>query len=476
MKKFIFIAVLSLYAVCAQAQQGGFALTFEEAFNKTLTGNPALTAAGYEESAATEERKAAFGLRLPQIGAMGSYVHLSDDIGVDVNSLKKPVQGALDYIGSSGVQLPPAVLGVAQGLLGKNWGLTIQDRDFAFIGGTVSLPVYTGGKINAANRAARLSQQAAVEKGYQTRNALVSELVERYYGLRLASQAVKVREQVNEAMKMHLRDARAMEENGIIARSERLYMEVKAAEAERDLLAAKLQEETLRDALNNTLNEQGEFEPVSLMFILNSMQSVSYFKDMAARNNPQLKQVSLTKSRAQEGVKVQRAEYFPQIAAMGGMNFYDYQVSKSIPKWFVGAGIKINIFDGLTREHKYRAAKYTVNQVEAIEYKAANDIALLIGKLYNEMSHFRDRMPSLSTSLQFAEEYLRVQNTAFRDGIASATDVIDAELNLASTHIDRLQTAYYYDLMLARLLEAAGISEQFPAYAASAEAEFIKYE
>lgn len=476
MKKYIFIAFLSLCAVCVKAQQGGSALTLEEALRKTMTENPALAAAAYEESVATEERKAAFGMRLPQIGAVGTYVHLGNDIGVDVNSFKRPVQETLGYLGNNGVQIPPAVLETAQGLFNKNWTLTIQDRDFAFVGGTVTLPIYTGGKINAANRAARLSEQAAAEKGAQTRNALVSELVERYYGLSLAMQAVKVREQVYEAMKIHLHDARAMEENGIIARSERLYVEVKAAEAHRELLAAKLQEQTLRDALANTLGDQGQFDPVSLMFILNDMPSVSYFRELAVSNNPQLKQVGFTKNRAQEGVKIKRAEYFPQIAAMGGITFYNYQVSKSIPKSFVGAGFKMNIFDGLSREHKYKTAKYTVSQVEAIEYKASNDLALLIGKLYNEMSNYRNQMPSLETSLRFAEEYRRVQNTAFREGVASATDVIDAELNLASTRIARLQTAYYYDLMLSRLLEAAGISEQFPAYAVSAGAEFIKYE
>lgn len=475
MKTFLFITSLFLFSVCVNAQTGGSALTFEEALRKAMTGNPALAAAAYEESAAAEERRAAFGLRLPQVGAVGSYVHLGDDIGVDVNSLKKPVHDMIDFIGSSGVEIPPPVLGAAQELLTKNWGFTIQERDFAFIGGTVKLPVYTGGKINAANRAARLTEQTAAEKGAQTRNALISELVERYYGLSLASQAVKVREQVNEAMKVHLHDARAMEENGVIARSERLYMEVKAAEAQRELLAAKLREQTLRDALNNTLGERGEFEPVSMMFILNGLESVSYFRGMAARNNPQLRQVGLTKSRALEGVKIQRAEYFPQIAALGGMSLYDYQVSKATPKWFVGIGLKINIFDGMIREHKYRAAKYTVNQLEAIEHKAGGDIDMLIGKLYNEMLSYRDRMPSLEASLRFAEEYLRVQNSAFREGVASAADVIDAELNLASTRIDRIQTAYYYDLMLARLLEAAGISERFPAYAAGAGAEFITF-
>ena len=41
-------------------------------------------------------------------------------------------------------------------------------------------------------------------------------------------------------------------------------------------------------------------------------------------------------------------------------------------------------------------------------------------------------------------------------GIATSTELIDAELDLAGVRTERLQNAYNYDLMLARLLEAAG--------------------
>lgn len=458
------------------AQPPARPLTFDDALSRSLTQNPALAAARYEERALEHERKAAFGLRLPQVGVMGAYIRMSDDIGIDLNGLKEPAGDILGLVAGSGLPIPPAVLQQASALLGRDWGYTIQDRDFGFVGGSVTLPIYTGGKINAANRAARINEQAAAEKGLQTRNSLMSELVERYYGLNLAIQSVRVREQVCAAMQAHLRDARAMEESGMIARSERLYMEVKAAEAERDLLAARLQEKTLRDALGNTLGDGQDYTPVSQMFVLRALPAADYFKDAARQHNPQLRQVGLTRNLAEEGVKAKRAEFLPQVAAMGGMSFYNYQVASQMPKWFIGAGVKITIFDGLSREHKYNAARYTVRRVEALEDKAGNDISTLIGKLYNEMGNYLDRLPSIDAALEFATEYLRVQGIAFREGVASATDVTDAELNLAATRINRLQTAYYYDLMLARLLEAAGMSELFAGYARSADAEYIGFE
>ncbi|MCQ4762039.1 TolC family protein, partial [Alistipes onderdonkii] len=56
------------------------------------------------------------------------------------------------------------------------------------------------------------------------------------------------------------------------------------------------------------------------------------------------------------------------------------------------------------------------------------------------------------------------------------TDLIDAELNLAGVRTERLQVAYNFDLLLAQLLEAAGISDEFSAYARRADARPIRFD
>ena len=61
--------------------------------------------------------------------------------------------------------------------MGAVWCLTLQDRSLGFVGGQVTLPIYMGGKINTANRAAKINEKTAVEQGNQNRSALVSELV-----------------------------------------------------------------------------------------------------------------------------------------------------------------------------------------------------------------------------------------------------------------------------------------------------------
>ena len=182
-------------AVCGQDAKS---LTYDQALEMTLTRNPELKAASYEQEAALRERKAAYGLRLPQASVTGTYVYMGDDMSVGMNDLKGPVGGILGSLPEG--LLPPAVLQQAQALLAKDWAMKLQDRSFGTVAANITVPVYTGGKINAANNAAKIKVENAAQKETQARNGLVSELTERYYGLALAMQVVEVRKQVLDGM------------------------------------------------------------------------------------------------------------------------------------------------------------------------------------------------------------------------------------------------------------------------------------
>lgn len=455
------------------------ALSLDEALEMTLSDNPAMQAAEYNRRAAQQERRAAIGLRMPQIGITGSYAYLGKDIEIDLNNMKTPVRGFSEKVLGSGLipsQYIPSISQMLGSVMSADWAMPIQERSLGFIGGDVTLPLWMGGKINAANRAARINEQTARSEGVQQRNALISELVERYYGLALAQQVVEVRKQVVDGVRKHLEDATALEAQGMIAHSEKLYVEFRMSEAERELQNAQSQVETIRSALNSTLGKSGDYLPVTAMFMLDRIEPLDYFQTLATQRNPLLAQVEQKRQLAHEGVRAQRSEFLPQVVAMGGMSFYDYQVTDVLPRWAVGVGVNFKLFNGLNREYKYSAAKQTVRRVEALQTKAHDDIAVLIEKIYNQMANCRAQMTSIESSLAFAEEYLKAKNAAFLEGMGTSSDLIDAELNLAKVRTERIQTAYQYDVLLAQLLEAAGASDEFMEYMRRMDTRHIAYD
>lgn len=480
MKQLFFSLYFLLFCVWLAAGQTGTPLSLDKAIEMTLSQNPNIKSAYYNEQAATANRKAAKGLYMPQINLIGNYSYLGKNIAINADNLKQNISIAAGDIISSAVQteiISQNTAAMLSNLLGEvtdlDWNYTLQKRSLGFIETEVSVPIFLGGKINAAYRASQIEESIAKQQSQQVENSLISELIEQYYALSLMTRVVQVKEQVVAGISKHLQDAIALERQGMIARSELLYVEYKMAEAERELHDAQGELSTTKEALKATLSTDEDFSIETPMFILKAIDDITHYK-LLADNNPIISQVELKRALSEQDVRINRAEFFPQITAMGMANIYNHQVSSLLPRWAVGIGVNFKIFNGLNRENKYKAAKATANEVEQIAAGVHKEINLLIDKLYNQLQNYHNRLNSIASSIRFAEEYHQAKECAFQEGLATASELIDAELNLAKARTERLEAAFKYDTTLAKLLEAAGISINFVDYIHSNEVQIIE--
>lgn len=433
-------------------------ITLQEAIELSFGQNPSMEAHKRAHEAAEFNKKSTWGLRLPHLATTAAYVRMGDDIGhFDFNNQKDILVNQLGQI-QLPVQIPPQVL---QSLQQMDLQLTIQKKRLAFWGVSATMPIYMGGKINAAVNAQKINIDKSHAEGEKTQVDLFAEVVERYYGLSLAQQVSKVRKEVTEGMRKHLFDARKMEENGMIARTETLYAEMHLAKAEGAETSADLQIETVNKALSTSLNEPGRYLPVTALFVVDDLKPLTYYQEQVKTNSPILKQVELTKRLAKEGVRAARSQFLPEVAAIGIVDVWNYNVSDAMPKWAVGAAAKLRIFDGLGTEYKHAAAKREVMQVEAIQVKAENDLMALTEQLYNLVRSSAAEAHALEASVEFAKAYLDSKQKAFAEGFAPSSDVVDAQLNLAAVKTERLAAAYAFDVALAQLLALAGETETF---------------
>ena len=465
----LLIAVLFSHPSLAQSSHP---LSFDEAVDIMLTANPSIAASTHHRESVRNEHQAIEGARLPQVNVIGGYTYMSDNISFDANYLKQGFNElSSSLIASSAATglLSPQAVSLLQEfgstLQNLDWSYTLQKRSTGFIGAEVSVPIFLGGKINAAVRAAAIKEDIAVQQSEAVKNSLISELATYYYGVIVAKQAVDVRQKVVLGISRHLSDAEALEQQGMIAHSELLYMEYKMAEAKRELLAAELNLATVKQALQSVLFTPTDYEPNGAMFIVKELENVEYYKQLAISNNPTLYQLILQRNLAHEASRLQRAEFFPQIVATGGATLYRYQLSSLFPRWVVGVGVSFKIFDGLGRERRYAASQQTIREVESLAQKAKADIGVLTEEIYNSLLNCQSALTSIESSLSFAEEYLDAQRKAFAEGWCTAAELIDAELNLAKSRMERIETAYSYDIALAKLLETAGLSHLYSSYA-----------
>lgn len=412
------------------------ALSFEQALAR-LERNPSFEASVAQHASADAAHDAARALRYPQLGLSGFYGRYSDPVEIDL----RPLNELLHLIDPRLPTIPNPVL---------------QPERFAFAMATVTWPVFTGGRINAAQRATEAGARGAHAQQDATRDALLFDLVSRYHGVTVAARAAQVQDGVVEGLREHLRNARAFERHGQIAAAERMRAEVALAQAE----AAQQQRhhalELARAGLANLLGVDPQVEPVTALAELPPAGAQAELQAAALESHPVLQQSAALTSQAEQGVRAARAEYWPTIVAAGGYELYNYQLPELIPQWTVGVTLTLPLFDGGARRAKVAGARAKLEEAQALQREAEDRIRLLVQERYLAQDDARRRLDVALRTQALAMESLRLQKVAFREGVGRSADVIDAENALATARLARLAARYDSALAWTALMLAAG--------------------
>lgn len=132
------------------------------------------------------------------------------------------------------------------------------------------------------------------------------------------------------------------------------------------------------------------------------------------------------------------------------------------PRTMIGVGFTWNLFDGLEREKRIRQSRLTQQTLALGQEKARDDLSVGVDKLYTGLQKALDNVRALNTTIELSEELVRMRKKAFAEGMATSTEVVDAEtLHFENKNVARLAAYYEYDVTLMNLLALCGIPEQF---------------
>ncbi|MEZ0471000.1 TolC family protein [Luteimonas salinilitoris] len=402
-----------------------------------LERNPSFEASAAQRAGADAAHDTARALRYPHIGLSGVYGRFSDPVEIDLG----PLNDLIHLIDPQLPALPNPVL---------------QPERFAFAMATVTWPVFTGGRIDAARQATAAGQRSAQAKQDATRNALVLDLVARYHGVTIAERAASVQDGMVESLREHLRNARALEGEGQIAAAERMRAEVALAQAEAAQQQRRHALQLARAGLANLLGVDPQVEPVTALAEPPPPEAQTDLQTAALASHPVLQQLAALAEQAEQGVRAARAEYWPTIAVVGGYEVYNYQLPELIPEWTVGVNLTMPLFDGGARRAKVAGARAQWDEAKALQREAGDRIRLLVQERYLAQDDARRRLDVAVRTETLASESLRLQKVAFREGVGRSVDVVDAENALATARLARLAARYDSALAWTALMLAAG--------------------
>ena len=458
MKQILLIIFLGA-SVSATAQI--LSLSFDDALRQMQQGNRSLKIADKGIETARTERDKLNALWYPSLQGAGTFVHLSEKIEVK-QPLSQFTDPAKDFVHNL-VPDDQFISSILDQIGSHTLAFPLAPRNLTTVGLTAEWIVFSGGKRIRAGKIGNAMIDIARENREQTDATQRVLLAESYFGLRLAQEVVRVRQDTYNSLKRHYENALKLEAAGMIDKAGRLFAQVNMDEAQRSLEASQKETAVLQNALRTLLNiTTCSIQPVSPLFINAVLPAKEEFLQTMQTENYTVNQLQLQSHIAKQQLRIEQSGYLPDIAVFGKQTLYAHGIqSNLVPRTMIGVGFTWNLFDGLAREKRIRQSKIAQQTLSIGQEKAKDDLSVGIDKLYTQMQKAQDNVRALNTTIELSEELVRIRKKSFTEGMATSTEVIDSETMLATVRVARLAAYYEYDVALMNLLALCGTPEEF---------------
>ncbi|MDC5853966.1 TolC family protein [Vibrio europaeus] len=449
----LLIGFLGVYSPLSSAA----AISFDQAWQVLQQENNSLAAQRSNVDRYEHLKNATDNLNLPSVTVGANYTRLDTDVKVSGSQLFESTGQHLPSLGPVFNQLLAGLGGVTS---------TITERDIFSSSIRAVWPIFTGGRINAAQSAAEgRKEQAQSELAMETQ-ARFEDLSKYYFSVLLAQEVVETRRLVEQGLTKHRDNALKLEQQGQIARVERLQAESALDKAIIERKKAEKSLEIAQSALTQILNQTTNVEPADSLFINQNLPEQSLFVERTLDTYPGLALLDAKEKQADSLIKAEKGKYYPEVYLYGDYSLHedDSLASQMKPDWLVGVGVNIPLIENSGRSDQVKAAHSAVSQVRYLKAQAKQDLSVLVQKTYLEAQQAQEEVLGLESSIELASENLNLRQKAFSQGLSTSTDVVDAQLYVASVQTQKAAASFNYLISLSKLLALSSEMDAFSQY------------
>ncbi|HIF9220466.1 TPA: TolC family protein [Photobacterium damselae] len=456
------LALFALSPIAGQAES----VSFSQAWQTVVSQNEGLAAERTKVDQAKYLQDAAWDLNLPRVSVGANYTRLDDNIEISPSDLFSSMPASGTDAGKVISQLAEQLSKLTGTDFNSLFTSQITDKDVFTSSIRAIWPIFTGGRINAAQAIAEGKTEEAKYMLAMKKQATYEDLSRFYFGVVLAEQVYKTRQEVEAGLKQHFEHAVKLQQQGQIARVERLQAEAAYDKAKVETQKSKRDLEIVQVALTKLLNASSPITPTTALFTNEQLPNLDSFLSQTLTTYPGLHLLDAKRKQANGLIDVEKGKYYPEVYLYGNYNIYDGHslAAELTPDWAVGVGVNIPLIDNTGRSGKLKAAHSAVSQVNHLQAQAKQDLSVLVEKTYKEANQALEEYQGLQSSLNLANENVRLREKAFSQGLSTSLDVVDAELFLASIKTQRLAASYQYITSLTRLLAISGQMSEFNQY------------
>ena len=455
---------MSKYLICIMAlcvplglfgQDAERPLTLEEAVTIARNNNLTLALAKERVATAQAQSKELNALWYPTLTLTGEYTHSLTEIAAvtTLGEIGSDLLGNLAPVISENPVIEALVNDIGKSQL----RLPIVPRNSAEVGAELMWVVFSGGRRMAASRISKGVLAVANEQYNIAENGIITAVTEAYWGLALSREITRVRRSSLALHGEHLRQARRLEEEGMINRAERLIAQVAYDQSAVLLAAAEGTEQVAERTLASLLVVDSltitPTTPLSLPLAIPSKEELIAL----IPTTPAINALRSGRDIASLTLNAERSRYLPTIALIGHQQLWSSGLDKNIfPRTIIGVGLEWTLFDGLAREGAIARSKSALRSLQTTLQQSDLKLHTAIDKYYSVLTTSLEEYRAQQTTLALAEELHRAQLRAFAEGMATSADVVAATQQLDEVRLAQLATLYKIDSSLATLLMLVG--------------------
>lgn len=420
-----------------------------------------------ESDATVKEARTGF---LPKFSAQASFTQLDERPYLDASSMGDFFGGLaepflyLAYKDTAGGSPPD--LGLLQALSEMGGGASQSDDGKIYMGDdklynlifTVQQPLFTGFKVLNGYRAAQSGRKAAEENRKMVRRDLIFNVKKSFFGVLQVQQSVTVIDTSIRQLEGIVRDLENMMELGMVGEQEVMKARVQLYNIQLTKVQVKNGVTVAKAALCNTM---GIPEASALELEYNAakpsdvgLPAMEELIDRAQKTQSELKVMEYQREVLRHIVKINRANYVPNLVAMGNYNIkrpnrsYEPEFYNS---WDVTLALQMNLFDWGEGWHKKTKAESQLRQLEIGITQAKNGIALGIEKGYLDVQVAFEKIGIAEKALEQSKKSYEIISDRKDFGAAKNADLLDAQRTLTEATINYHNGIINYYLMRSAL-------------------------
>ena len=324
----------------------------------------------------------------------------------------------------------------------------------------VSVPIYSGGRIKYGIKSAEYLVEASKLNSENDKNAIAYNISQAYNNLFKANEVVKLLKENLTSSQKRDQSFIKLENNGVIARNDRLKAQLQTSNIELQLMEAEnnysianinmdlllgLPDNTQIEVDSNYIGEDDLTKPDD------------YYLNLARESRNDLKALDYQRRAAELGSKSAKAENLPSLAFTGGY------VAADIPKLLtitnavnVGVGIQYNLSNIWKKNSSYVQAKAKEQELAANNDLLNDNITLEVRRDYQNDLFAHKKIDVYQRALEQAEENYRITLNKYNAGLETITNLLDADSAKITANVNVVTSKADAALAHKKLLQTTG--------------------